>query len=231
MQLPESDSFINIHTHRSSSSEDEYALLNVFAQEISNYKFNYDFAYSAGLHPWHLQTESRIESLIYEVKQASRYDIVIAIGETGLDRAIKTPFEVQMKAFLPQILIAEESNKPVILHCVRAYSDMIGIRKKYRLSVPWIFHGFTGNLQIASQLIEMGCYLGFGKFLLNTKSKVPDLFSLLPDDWIFLEIDDSQYNIQQIYQQACLIKGYQTNKLKEIILKNFNRCFIDGRNK
>lgn len=230
MNFPEKNSFINIHTHKTNYSESEYALLNIFAQEYKSYKINFELAYSVGLHPWHVKKDL-IKPALDEIEHAAKESFVVAIGETGLDRAIEVELRLQEEAFIAQLEIAEKLKKPVLLHAVRSYSDMIAIRKKNRFTTPWIFHGFTGNLIIARQLLDLNCYLSFGKFLLNSKSNVPDLFIELPKEHIFLEIDDSNLTIQEVYRQASFLKACDIREMQTTILNNFNRCFFDGKNR
>lgn len=220
--------YINIHTHNLSCTEGEFSLHNIFAQELPQVKTDISRVYSVGLHPWHIK-DSWDEGIVNLIQHASSREEVAALGEAGLDRAIETPLEIQTEVLIPQLKIAEKAGKPVLIHCVRAYSEIIGIRNKYRLKVPWIFHSFTANLQIAGQLISHGCYLSFGKFLLAEKSPVPEMFRHINDDFIFLENDDANLNIRLIYKRACELKGYGEDKMKMIIYNNFKRCFNDRR--
>ncbi|MGE5497215.1 MAG: TatD family hydrolase [Syntrophothermus sp.] len=226
--LPVSGDYINIHTHNLSGTEGEFSLHNIFAQEFLQVRMESSRIYSVGLHPWHIK-DSWNEGLAKIIRDASVREEIAALGEAGLDRAIETPLDVQTEVLIPQLKIAEKAGKPVLIHCVRAYSEIIGIRNKYRLKVPWIFHSFTANLQIAGQLISHGCYLSFGKFLLAEKSPVPELFRHINDDYIFLENDDANLNIREIYRRACELKGYGEEKMKMIIYNNFKRCFDDRR--
>jgi TatD DNase family protein len=230
MNFPEKNSFINIHSHKTSYSESEFALLNIFAQEYKTYKINYEYAYSVGLHPWHVKKDL-IKPALDAIEDAAKESFVVAIGETGLDRATEIELKLQEEVFISQLEIAERSKKPVMLHAVRSYSDMIAIRKKNHFTTPWIFHGYTGNYIIARQLMDLNCYLSFGKFLFNSKSNVPDLFIELPKEYMFLEIDDSNLTIQEVYRHASFLKACDIREMQQTILNNFNRCFFDGKNR
>ena len=224
MQEYSTDKFINIHTHQDKHAENEIALSNIFAQQYSSFPIKEDSYYSVGIHPWHLdKLDSKIA--IEEIRDAVKNSQVIAIGECGLDRAIDTSLDYQTEIFVEQLKIAEENNKPVVIHCVRAYPEVISIRNKYKFKVPWIMHGFTGPEQVAKQLIEKDCYLAFGKFLFYRESKAPVLFPHLPDDHIFLECDDENIPIEQVYNRASELKNISIEQLKNITLENFRKVF------
>ena len=91
---------------------------------------------AVGIHPWH----ALIGSLAEVEPQAPAAD---AIGEIGLDYACDVPREVQLTVFRAQLALAERMEKPVVLHCVRAFDDVMKVVGEYRLRAV-IFHGFIG---------------------------------------------------------------------------------------
>ena len=84
------------------------------------------------MHPWHLDKDSASENLDL-IKTIASIDKVLAIGEIGLDRAVSTPLNIQEQFFTKQIAIAESVNKPIIIHCVRCFAELISIKKKKKL--------------------------------------------------------------------------------------------------
>lgn len=82
----------------------------------------------------------------------------MAIGEVGLDKVTSTPFDLQMNILQKQLELAKKYDKPVIIHCVKAYSDLIKIKKRDFKMQVWIFHGFNTSWQVAEQLLQMHCY-------------------------------------------------------------------------
>lgn len=222
--LSENDPFINIHTHKDNCGLNELSLINIFAEEFESYALKESCFYTVGLHPWNLEKTDTKEA-IANVKKAASYPMVKAIGETGLDRAIETSWEVQTEVFIRHLEIAEDARKPVMIHCVRAFSDIIAIKKKFKFTAPWIIHGYNSNLQIAGQLLKYGCYLSFGKFLFNSKSKVPDMFPEVPDESFFLECDDADLTIEEIYNKASALKNLSRDALKRRMRENFLKLF------
>jgi TatD DNase family protein len=214
--------YINIHSHTYRDEPGTIQLLNVFPGEQE--KLRYPSYFSVGLHPWFVREDAwNHEADI--VRSLSSLPSVLAIGETGLDKAVDVPMPLQEAAFKEQLHIAETARKPVVIHCVRSYSEILAYRKKSDQSVPWIFHWFNSNDQTARELIRKNCYLSFGHMLFQEQSKACQVFKNIPAEYIFLETDDAGYSIQQVYQQAALIRNIPADELKSRILDNFAHCF------
>ncbi|MBN1415410.1 MAG: TatD family hydrolase [Bacteroidales bacterium] len=214
--------YIDIHTHSFYQSDNTRLLLNVFPEEIQ--KLKHKCFFSMGLHPWYVKTSTVDQNLEWIEKQA--YDHrVLAIGEIGFDKTIDVPWAEQEHAFTRQLTLAEKLNKPVILHCVRSYNELILYRNKSNKKLPWIFHWFNASLEIAHELIRKNCYLSFGHMLFNEKSKIFRIFPEIPDECIFLETDDAGFSIEEISEHAARLKGIPLNQLLKQINNNFIRCF------
>ncbi len=179
--------------------------------------------YSMGIHPWNINSTD-IVSATHELEISATNSAVLAIGEIGLDRMITTPLSIQEDVFQIQLQIAEKHNKPVIIHCVKCFSELISIRKKTKQKVPWIIHGFSKNNKIAEELIELGCYISFGKNLLSNE-KLQLIFRTLPTSHLFLETDDSDAEIEEVYKLAAKIKDLKLEDLKKELFSNFTTCF------
>ena len=120
--------------------------------------------------------------------------------------------------------LAEKHQKPVIIHCVAAFQELIAIKKNRNVSVPMIVHGFSKNELVAKELLANGFYLSFGKWLiLNPELEV--VFQSVPNDRFFLETDTIAKEIQEVYALAAKYKNIEINSLEEIILKNYNTVF------
>lgn len=150
--------------------------------------------YSVGVHPWHPD-----KNLMPKVRKYAALPSVVAIGETGLDKiTADTPegFMLQQELFLEHIHLSETIGKPLIIHCVKAWDELLHIRKITQPSAPWIIHGFRGKEALAVQLLNTGLYLSFGSFYNRYALKTA---------WnrhrLLIETDDKQTNIRDIYQQ------------------------------
>jgi TatD DNase family protein len=214
--------YIDIHTHTYYYDPETTQVLNTFPDEQE--KLRLPVFCSVGLHPWHIQPENW-ESLVNKVAIASMNKNVIAIGETGLDKTISVPYDTQKLVFEKHLTLAEEQQKALIIHCVRSYSEILSYRKKSNLLIPWIFHWYNADEQIASELIRKNCYLSFGHMLFNENSKAFRAFKTLNPGYIFFETDDAGYSIIEIYKRAAVLMKLPLDNLKAQIRNNFNRCF------
>jgi TatD DNase family protein len=216
--------YIDVHTHASSKAlSDTFRVINLFAGEMPD-RLETNTKFSVGLHPWHIDTESR-EQKLPEVEYALQNPEVIAVGETGLDKVIKVPMEIQTAVFLDHLKLAGTYNKPVIIHAVKSFFEIIEIYKKSGVKVPLIFHGFAGNKETAGQLLKYNVFFSFGKDLLSEKKKVLEAFQFVPAERLFFETDDSQLSIQNIYEKASLLRETAVKDLKEQIYQNFHEVF------
>jgi TatD DNase family protein len=214
--------YIDIHRHSADKGKADVVLRNLFHNEtieVSNEKFC-----SVGLHPWHCKGESLTED-INQVRDSALNRNVIAVGESGIDKAVSVDLEIQRKAFLEQIEIAKEVGKPMIIHCVKAYDELLSIRKNAGHKHPWIFHWFNAAPQTAFDLISKGCYLSFGIMLFKEESKAFKAFQQMPLDRVFFETDDVDITITEVYEKAAFLKKLPIETLQKQIELNFTACF------
>lgn len=214
--------YINIHTHKQGTEAVQIVNANLF-QDLSHIRYA-----SIGIHPWEINKIEIDEAYLWVSNNICNKK-VLAIGECGIDRSISVPVETQIEIFEKQIEISEKNNKPVILHCVRAYSDIMHLRKKHNPKQTWIIHGFTGNGKIGEALIKLGCYLSFGRDLLKS-DKVQGVFKNIPLEYMFLETDDSEIKIKEVYEKATSLLNIGMDEFKDNIFGNFNKVFNSGKN-
>ena len=197
--------YFNLHRHSPAKDLEETAIVNIFPEQEVPGKY----LYSVGLHPWHV-SENALERDLDLVEEKGGN--AVAIGECGLDRACAVPFELQLKAFRAQAGIAVTLEKPLIIHCVRAYPELVSERKACRDGLPWIVHGFRGNPETASHLIKHGLYLSFGEALLKDR-RLGKILASVPEDRYFLETDESSMSIREIYGRAAAIRNIDVGTL------------------
>jgi TatD DNase family protein len=211
--------FINLHTHKFSN------LSNVI-EVVNQYPWEFDASipnYSIGIHPWFID-ESRLENDLEIIKEKLQLSECLALGECGLDKRFEIPMELQISVFKKQLEIVKLTNKPIVLHCVAAFDELIAIKKELKISNPMLIHGFSKNEQVAKSLLNNGFYLSFGKYLLRN----PDLekvFTFAPENQILLETDTIEESIYEVYEKAASIKGISIEDMKTIVFTNFSRIF------
>ena len=91
--------------------------------------------------------------------------------------------------------------------------------------MKWMFHWFNENLAIANELIDMDCYLSFGRSLLHPNGKNAEVFRALPLERVFLETDDADITIERVYSKAAELKEISIEDLKKSIKTNFQFVF------
>jgi TatD DNase family protein len=213
--------FFNFHTHQFTNQSNILELVNQYPNEFD---ILIPF-YSIGIHPWYI-VQDRIDDDLKIIEEKLQTENCLAIGECGLDKRIKIPLEQQIIVFEKQLALAEKYKKPVVIHCVAAFQEVIEIKKKMKISVPMIIHGFSKNNQLANQLIAAGFYISFGKYLLRNP-ELKTVFQTVPNDRFLLETDTIEENIQQVYDLAAEYKSITIKELQEVISSNFERIFRD----
>ena len=190
----------NFHTYH---IDQEPCLLNVDVADMQS-SYPEQVKLSIGLHPWKVNADWQLTVSL--ISQEARRKDVWAIGECGLDKAKGEALSLQMEAFRAQIAIAEEVQKPMIIHCVRAFDELLMLRreletackKEGREPQPWVIHGFRGKPEQAKQMMTKGMLLSFGhQYNVETLRSV--FISSRP---FYLETDDLHFSVRQIYEQV-----------------------------
>ncbi len=87
--------------------------------------------------------------------------------------------------------------KPLIIHCVKAFNELIELKKKYRPQMPWVVHGFRNNLNIARMLLREDIRLSIGE-----KYQLPVLQEI-PLECLLTETDESRMPVRDIIKTYC----------------------------
>jgi TatD DNase family protein len=223
MHLPQPGDYIDIHIHGGKPAAGIFMLESLMAHEDSLPRDLPGIAYTYGIHPWFLDEDNQ-EQLIGRVEKYFGLPGIIAIGEAGFDKLKGASPELQLKIFGQQVMMAEKAGKPMVIHCVKAWDELLAVRKKIKPEMPWLVHGFRGNKILANQLISKGMYLSvWFEFALRPESA--DLLRFLPSNRFFLETDGANVDIRQIYEKVAGDTGITVEELKTVIFKNFNEFF------
>lgn len=178
-----------------------------------------DYPYfSIGLHP--MDIDENWEKNWEKIKVLSQHQNCVAIGECGLDSLVKADLNLQKEVFTRQILWANEIKKPVVIHCVRLYHELYFFSKIAK--TPLIVHGFNKNSTIAHTLLDKGFYLSFGKAVLY-RVYLQELIKEVPMEKFFLETDDEDFDIKDLYDKVAELRGISIEELILQIEKNKER--------
>lgn len=221
---------LDIHTHHKTAMPGE-SILNVTPQafyrrggvcppdvppqEVSGRTGQY---YSIGIHPWKAQEAGPEEWEMLE--KAACHPSVLAIGEAGLDQLASADILLQKEVFIRQILLSESVEKPLVIHCVKAFNELIELKKKYRPQMPWVVHGFRNNLNIAHRLMQEDIYFSLGE-----KYQAAVLQDV-PLERLLAETDESTWDIRTIIGQMAVAKELEATALCGKIDENARKIFF-----
>lgn len=211
--------YIDIHTHHQLAAGT--AIFSLYSSFERATRGTYC---SLGIHPRYIDLQRTDD----QFKQLHRYAVlpnVLAIGECGLDKLTDTSWDMQVKTFALQVNMANVLRKPLIIHCVRAYDEVLQVLREHSVRVPVIFHGYNKGQQLADRLLKDGYYLSFGAALLQRGSNASQVIQHIPRDRFFLETDEASASIEDIYLAAA---GLLETGPEDLILQlqtNFQAVF------
>jgi TatD DNase family protein len=213
--------FYDVHTHQIflEDNDDPYhsCIFDVYPLEFEVAKESYErHAFSCGIHPWYSEDSDTQMAYLNEIAPNPR---IIAIGETGLDRLKGPSFEVQTAVFKKHIELSEKLSKPVIVHCVKAWDELIQVKKETRPTLPWIIHGYRGRPELTKRLIKEEFLFSIGDNI-NVES-----MQLIPLDSLFCETDEDEMTIREIYLQTALALNMEMEEFAGRIAHNVRRIF------
>ena len=140
--------YYDIHTHHLPVHPEDAAIVNSL---VPTFDVGTGLFRSVGIHPWYIYN---VEEQLAELKRQVSFPDVVAIGETGLDKGAEAPLDCQREIFRASASFAENAGIFLIIHCVKAWDELIASKKELKPRVPWIIHGFRGNATLAGQLIR-----------------------------------------------------------------------------
>ena len=202
---------IDCHTHDASAND---AIINLdrFSDAV-----NLSLFYSAGIHPWN--AENATESLFSRLEQLLQLVNVVAVGECGIDKAIATPIDVQQSVMMRQVELSEKYEKTLIVHCVRAWQEIIDLHKSIKPSQKWIIHGFRAKPTVLEALLKEDLFIAYGP-LFNAQSLVNT-----PLNRLLIETDESHRSIDEVSQSVSDTLGISASKLIMSVSTNICQCF------
>ena len=172
-----------------------------------------------GIHPWQLTAAMPPEETWHLLEEAVRHPQVLAVGEAGVDKLAAAPLPLQESVFERQALLAEETDKPLVIHLVKAVDELLRVRKRLLPRVPWVVHGFRGKAALAQELLHHGFYLSFGE------KYQEGALNAVPLSRLFLETDESLESISRLYVRAAAVRQLSVEELVTAVRDNVYRVF------
>lgn len=211
---------IDIHSHHSAPYAE--GIVNCSPASLPDPGAYPGQLYSVGIHPWDIKGMGITPAEKSALAEACSREDVVAIGECGIDQVHgkehgnAAPLFSQLLTLKAQVELSEKWHKPLILHCVRAWDIIIGIRKDMGASQPWVIHGFRGKPAVLEMLQRAGIYVSYGE-MFNAES-----VELTALDAILAETDDSSKSINEIIETLSALRPEIT---PELIATNVARVF------
>ncbi len=178
----------------------------------------------------------------YYKKLAEHFKFV-AIGECGLDyyRLGEETKEKQKSVFLQQIELASDIKKPLMIHCRKAFKDLIDILNSYLVirnsNNPGIVHFFSGTKDDAQKLLDMGFSFSFGGVITFVRD-YDEVVRYIPLERILLETDapyvapvpyrgkrNEPAYVVEVALKLAEIKGVETSEAISVTTVNARNVF------
>lgn len=205
------------------------------AQYAAQYPYIY---YAAGFYPH--ETEAMDDQALCGIRQLLADEKCVAVGEIGLDYHYDgAPREIQLEALERQLLLAEELRLPVVLHERDALEDMLFILKQFRGRVQGMMHCFSGSMETAKILLDLGYDLSFtGSLTFKNARYAPEVVRYAPRSRILSETDspymtpvpyrgerNTPANVALVTARIAEIWGIPVEEAAQIVFENAQRLF------
>ena len=209
---------LDIHTHRGAPYPEGIVSLRIGHEAAPDIALLSGQLYSAGIHPWDTAEEPD-ETLFSQLDLLAADPQVAAIGECGVDIVQGGPMSRQLLTFRRHVELAEKVGKPLVIHAVKSYDIIMGLKRDLNPVQPWIIHGFRGKPSAALQIVGKGIYLSFGeKFN-------PEAVTAVPENMILAETDESALPIEEIIAN---LSGAAGHDLLPAIRANAQGLFLNS---
>lgn len=201
----------------------------------------YDFIYAtAGVSPNDIpQTEEELWKQLAEIRVFAKSNKkVLAIGEIGLDYYWNIENkEIQKKAFIEQIKIANDLDLPIVIHTRDAVMDTIQILKENEVKNRGVFHCCPQNIELIKEGLKLGFYISFaGPITFKNSKNADEMINLVPNDRILIETDSPYLapepvrgtrnipsNVRFVAQKIASSKGLSIEEVEKLTVENTKR--------
>lgn len=206
--------YVDVHTHK--RGKDIYLL------DISDGRLAEEGELcSAGIHPMFIGTSEPVK----RIEEWAERKRIVAVGEAGFDRNSETGIAVQTELFEEEVRISETYKLPLIIHCVKAFPELLAVYKKMRPRQAWIIHGYNNNRQILDELLKHGLYISAGKKVFVETSNIRQVLPFIPLEQLFIETDDSDYTIEEVYAKVADLLRIPLDMLIRCMYRNWLSVF------
>ena len=204
----------------------------------------YDFIYATcGISPNDIpQTEEELWKMLDEIRKlVKENNKIVAIGEIGLDYYWnKENKELQKKAFIKQIELANELELPIVIHTREASIDTIEILKQNPVNKKGVFHCCPLNQELVRQGLDLDFYISLaGPVTFKNSKNADEVIKLIPNDKILIETDspylapepvrgtrNTPINVNHTAQKIATVKGISLEEIAKITYENARKIYM-----
>lgn len=204
---------------------------------VSKLTSEYDFIYTTcGISPNDIpEGEKEFYKELIEIKELTKNEKCVAIGEIGLDYYWnKENKEYQKRAFIEQINLANEVDLPIVIHSRDAISDTLEILKNNKVNRKGVFHCCMLNRELVKEALKLGFYISFaGPVTFKNSKNAQEIIKMVPNERFFIETDspylspepnrgkrNDSRNLKYIVEKIAKEKNIDIEKVAEISYKN-----------
>lgn len=216
------------------------------SKQVIDISKEYDFMYAmCGIHPSDIpQTEEQLWKDIGKIKElATKENKVVAIGEIGLDYHYDGfDKEMQQKAFIKQIELANELKLPISIHTRDSIDDTISIIRKYKIENGGVLHCCPFNRELVRHGLEQGLHIAFGgTCTFKNARNANEIVNMVPLEKILIETDspylapdpfrgsrnDSSY-LKYVVEKIAEFKNMTPEEIAKITYDNAIKLFKEA---
>lgn len=165
------------------SGENDWSHVQALSQRFAGVRASF------GLHPWYAGERG---SRWLERLRECLTDPAAAVGEIGLDHALdKSTFAEQESVFLAQLDLAHELQRPVSIHCRRAWGRMMELLEARGWPARgFMFHSYSGSADLVAPLCRRGAFFSFsGSITFEAHVRGREALAAVPLDRLLVETD------------------------------------------
>ena len=201
----------------------------------------YPFIYAAaGVHP--SDAAQLNEHTFQWLSEQTAHEKVVAVGEIGLDyywEKDEKMRELQRKAFIKQIELANKLNLPIVIHTREAIMDTLEILKQNPVDKKGVFHCCPQNRELIKEGLKLGFYISFaGPITFKSSKNAEEMINLVPDNRILIETDSPYLapepvrgtrndcrNVKYIAEKIAKAKNISLEEVSKITMQNVRELF------
>lgn len=205
----------------------------------------YDFIYATcGISPNDIpQTEEELWKMLVEIERLVKENPkVLAIGEIGLDyywEKDEKMRELQRKAFIEQIKMANRLSLPIVIHTREAVMDTLKILKENNVENKGVFHCCSLNRELVKEGLKLGFYISFaGPVTFKNSKNADEIVEMCPNDKMLIETDspylspeplrgrrNDPRNVKYVAKKIADVKGISSEEVGKITYENAKKIY------